>query len=38
VFLNKTEHIAVFTTGPTLIALPPGIDVKGWVVVVVKRA
>src|SRR5207237_9346250 len=36
VFLNKADDIAVFVTGPTLVALAPWIDVEGGPVVVVK--
>ncbi len=36
--LNKTEHVAVFTTGPAAEILPAGIDGEGGVVVVVEGA
>ena len=38
VFLNKTQHVAVFPTGPAAVALPPRVHVEGRVVVVVEGA
>ncbi len=36
VFLNKSEHVAVFTTGPASIALPVRIDDEGGTAIVVE--
>ena len=38
VFLNKLDHITVFLTGPTAIALTARVDVEGGAVVVVERS
>src|SRR5947209_3505428 len=38
VLLNKADNVAVFTTGPTAVALPAGVHVEGGPVVVVEGA